>query len=241
MIEKGVNVSRKKVASSWMIVFADLLALLLTFFVLMFSMNSVQVSKWKAVVESLSEQLNPERAKIDDTDWQKVETALVHKEPALSLMYLKKVFEDKLQYDPLLKRSTVTVLDDRLAISVPTDMIFEKGSSELPSEAYRALLELGGALRNIPNKIVVVGHTDLEPTTGVRYPTNWELSLVRAIAVARIIRQAGYPEAIEAYGNGPSRFKELDPEIPLHERYVLARRVDIVVHKEDRHKEDRAE
>ncbi|MFC7050509.1 OmpA/MotB family protein [Emcibacter nanhaiensis] len=234
MSDPALQKSRKTVADSWMIIFADLLALLLTFFVLMFSMNSVQVSKWKAVVEALSEQLNPERAKVDDTDWEKVETALVYREPALSLVYLKRIFEDKLQYDPILQRSSITVLDDRLAISLPSDMIFEQGSSELNKEAHRAMVELGDALRDIPNRIVVVGHTDLEPTSGSRYPSNWELSLVRAATVAKMIEKAGYANTIEAYGNGSSRFHELDENIDLDQRFVLARRVDVMIHKDEK-------
>ncbi|WP_321391668.1 OmpA/MotB family protein [Emcibacter sp.] len=234
MSEPALKQSRKTVADSWMIIFADLLALLLTFFVLMFSMNSVQVSKWKAVVEALSEQLNPERAKVDDTDWEKVETALVYKEPALSLVYLKGIFEDKLQYDPILQRSSITVLDDRLAISLPADMIFEQGSSELGKDAYQALIELGDALRDISNKIVVVGHTDLEPTSGARYPSNWELSLVRALTVSKMIEKSGYANPIEAYGNGSSRFKEMDEAIDLDNRFVLARRVDVMIYKEEK-------
>lgn len=224
----------EKVSESWMIIFADLLALLLTFFVLMFSMSSVQVSKWQAVVESLSENLNPSRAKIQEVDWQNIEAAMVPQKEALSLSYLKKIFEDKLQYDPILRHSSVTLLDDRLAITLPADLIFEKGQSEFSRDATKSMRELGAALQSIQNKITVVGHTDLEPTSGRYYPTNWELSLVRAISVAKLIEQAGYGQIIEIFGNGPSRFDELDKNIPLDERYLLARRVDIFIHRENR-------
>lgn len=224
----------EKVSESWMIIFADLLALLLTFFVLMFSMSSVQVSKWQAVVESLSENLNPSRAQIQAVDWQNIEAAMIPQKEALSLAYLKKIFEDKLQYDPILRRSRVTLLDDRLAITLPSDLIFEKGQSEFSRDASKSMRELGASLQSIQNKITVVGHTDLEPTSGQFYPTNWELSLVRAISVAKLIEQAGYTQTIEIFGNGPSRFDEIDKNIPLDERYLLARRVDIFIHREDR-------
>lgn len=229
-----LNKSKEGVGESWLIIFADLLALLLTFFVLMFSMSSVQVSKWEAIVESLSENLNPNRAQIQNVDWQNIEAAMVPQKEALSLTYLKKIFEEKLQYDPILRRSSVTLLDDRLAITLPADLIFEKGQSEFSREAYKSLQELGASLQSIPNKITVVGHTDLEPTSGRRYPTNWELSLVRAISVARLIEQVGYTQKIETFGNGSSRFGELDDSIPLNERYLLARRVDIFLHRESR-------
>lgn len=230
-LDKSEN---EKAGESWLIIFADLLALLLTFFVLMFSMSSVQVSKWEAVVESLSENLNPNRAQIQEENWQNIEAAMVPQKEALSLSYLKKIFEDKLQYDPILRRSSVTLLDDRLAITMPADLIFEKGQSEFVRDAYKSMLELGASLQSIQNKITVVGHTDLEPTSGRYYPTNWELSLGRAISVARLIEQAGYTQNIETFGNGSSRFDELDENIPLDERYLLARRVDIFIHREDR-------
>lgn len=219
---------------SWLIIFADLLALLLTFFVLMFSMSSVQVSKWEAIVESLSENLNPSQALIQEKDWQKIDAALVPKKESLSLAYLKKIFEDKLRYDPILRRSSLTLLDDRLAITLPADLIFEKGQSEFSEDASASMQELGASLQMLQNKITVVGHTDLEPTSGRFYPTNWELSLVRALSVARLIEQAGYSRNITSFGNGPSRFDELDENIPLDERYLLARRVDIIIHREDK-------
>lgn len=231
----GQNIpSNKPPSESWLIIFADLLSLLLTFFVLMFSMSSVQVSKWEAAVKSLSENLNKSRAQILQIDWHNIEASLVPQKEALSLSYLKKVFEDKLQYDPILRRSSVTLLDDRLAITLPADLIFEKGQSEFSRDAYKSMQELGAALQSIENKITVVGNTDPEPTSGKYYPTNWELSLVRALSVARLIKQAGYSNNIEIFGNGPSRFDELDDNIPLNERYILARRVDIFIYREDR-------
>jgi len=231
---RSAQIKHKDTSESWLIIFADLLALLLTFFVLMFSMSSVQISKWQAVVESLSENLNPSRAQIQDVDWQNIEAAMVPQKEALSLAYLKKIFDDKLQYDPILRRSTVALLDDHLVITLPADLIFESGQSDFSRDAHKSMQELGAALQFIQNKITVVGHTDLEPTSGKAYPTNWELSLVRAISVARLIEQAGYTQNIEIFGNGPSRFDELDATIPLNERYILARRVDIIIHREDR-------
>lgn len=215
--------------NGWMIIFADLLALLLTFFVLMFSMSSVQVSQWQAMVTSLSENLNPERAKTQDYDWNKIDEALVFEETAMSLEYLKNIFEEKLSRDPILTRSTVSVLDDRLAISLPSDLIFELGQAELEPDARAAMIELGESLRSIDNEVIVVGHSDLSPISGRFYPTNWELSLVRAVLISKLIKAGGYMGTIEAYGNGSSKFADLDESIQLDQRYNLARRVDVII------------
>lgn len=229
MSEENMIEESKSDPNTWMVIFADLLALLLTFFVLMFSMSSVQVQEWQALVTSLSENLNPERAFIQEIDWDKIDEAMVYEETALNLDYLKNVFEEKLSHDPILTRSTITVLDDRLAISLPSDLIFELGQAELESDARSAMIELGETLRSIDNEVMVVGHSDLAPISGRFYPTNWELSLVRALSIAKLIRSGGYTGKIEAYGNGSSRFSELDDGIPLDQRYNLARRVDVIV------------
>jgi chemotaxis protein MotB len=226
--------SRKNNNDGWMVIFADLLALILTFFVLLYSMSSVQVSEWKILVASLSNHLNPERAQIDVKKWEAIERALVKEKEGFEFSYLKQVFDEKIKENSILRRSTITVLDDRMAISLPADLMFTKGSSVLNDDAKSALLVLGDSLRLLKNKIVVVGHSDLEAVSGKTYPSNWELSLVRAISVANMIKESGYLDAIETYGNGTSRFKELSSEIPLHERYRMSRRVDVIIRKTDR-------
>ncbi|HPF46261.1 MAG: OmpA family protein [Alphaproteobacteria bacterium] len=228
-MEKNILHESKSDPNSWMVIFADLLALLLTFFVLMFSMSSVQVSEWQAMVTSLSENLNPERAKIQDINWNKIDEALSYEEEGLNLEYLKNIFEEKLSHDPILTRSTITVLDDRLAISLPADLIFDLGQAELDPDARSAMIELGEALRSIDNEVMVVGHSDLAPISGKQYPTNWELSLVRALSISKLIQAGGYRGTIEAFGEGSSRFGDLDESIPLDERYHLARRVDVII------------
>ena len=91
------------------------------------------------------------------------------------------------------------------------------------------MIELGEALRSIDNEVMVVGHSDLAPISGKQYPTNWELSLVRALSISKLIQAGGYRGTIEAFGEGSSRFGDLDESIPLDERYHLARRVDVII------------
>ena len=66
------------------------------------------------------------------------------------------------------------------------------------------LRRIGGALRDLDARIVVVGHTDDEPTSPGR-PTNWQLSLARATVVVNLLREeAGGPERFFAQGRGAS-------------------------------------
>ena len=52
----------KTIGRAWMITFADLTALMLTFFVLLFSMSKVETSTWEAIVDSLKHELNPSKS-----------------------------------------------------------------------------------------------------------------------------------------------------------------------------------
>ena len=52
----------KTISNAWMVTFADLTALMLTFFVLLFSMSKVETSHWEAIVDSLKHELNPSKS-----------------------------------------------------------------------------------------------------------------------------------------------------------------------------------
>ena len=62
----------------WLVIFADLVALLLTFFVMLFSMSNVTVESWQKMVDALTDALNPEsEEKIDTTPDVKTNIDLV--------------------------------------------------------------------------------------------------------------------------------------------------------------------
>ena len=147
---------------------------------------------------------------------------------AVNLDYLGAVLEDTVTKDPVLSRSRLMRLEDRLVVALPGDLLFAPGRAELSEGARQALFVLGGVLRNVGNQIGVNGHTDPTPPTGGSYQSNWELSMGRAAVVANSLRRSGYSEDIVAYGYADSRFGDL-PDVPQQERMSLARRVDIVV------------
>jgi flagellar motor protein MotB len=95
--------------------------------------------------------------------------------------------------------------------------------------AEAAIVALAAVLRNVGNRIDVFGHTDPEPVSGARFPSNRALSLARARTVMRMLHDAGYGRRIAAFGLGDTRFGDLARVEPRERRYQLARRVDIVV------------
>ncbi|HEC90816.1 MAG TPA: chemotaxis protein MotB [Alphaproteobacteria bacterium] len=213
---------------AWMITFTDLITLMLTFFVLLFSMSNVKVDKWKDMIDALSLSLNPSQTKSAAVLTAKFNISAILRKRAINLDYLASVLQETLNADQFLRRSRLIRLDDRLIIALPGDLVFETGSAVMVKRARKALFDLGGILRNIGNKVGVNGYSDPTPLAGGEYVSNWELSLGRAAAVANELRRSGYSDDITAYGYSDSRFNQL-PKVAESKRRAMARRVDIVI------------
>jgi|SaaInlStandDraft_6_1057023.scaffolds.fasta_scaffold14746_2 chemotaxis protein MotB len=227
MDEEDIRMESKK-NIAWMLTFTDLVSLMLTFFVLLFSMSNIKVDRWNDVIDALSQSLNPSSTKAQSSATASFNIATLFRKRAINLDYLTSVLDEAVAKDDLLASSQLMRLEDRLVIALPGDLLFQPGKAVLAENARKALFNLGGVLRNIGNQIGINGHTDPAPPTGSDYTSNWELSMGRATAVANALMRAGYTEDIVAFGYADSRFKEL-PDMPAAERRTLGRRVDIVV------------
>ena len=213
----------------WLITFSDLISLLLAFFVMLFAMSSVDRGPWDEMTNALMVRLNPEEA------WQ-ITAAMTDRDvyteaapEATDLDYLRSVVAEKIRGVPALDQATIERRDDRLIITLQTDALFTSGSDTLTDEAQDALGAVGETLRHVRNRVDVNGHTDPGIARGGRWPSNWELSIHRALAVAEALRRSGYTQEIAAIGLAESRFDELPADLPEDERFRRARRVDVVI------------
>lgn len=216
-------------SASWMITFADLIMLLITFFVLLFSMSQVKTEKWQSVIEALSDRLNPISASAKIAPSAELNARRVFEPKLLGLDYLDTMLAEKAAADPVLGQSVIQRLDDRLVISLPGRTLFAPGSAELAPDARDAIAALGALLQYVDNRIDVNGHTlaGAEPTA--IFESHWELSLARALVVAEVLREAGLSQRITALGFADSRRHDISRALPEWRRRELARRVDVVL------------
>lgn len=213
---------------AWLVTFTDLVSLILTFFVLLFSMSNVNVGDWQNIIDSLSRTLRPTPEKIVKAQTATFNIGTIYRRQAIDLNYLSSVIEEGIKDIELLSDTQVMLLEDRLVIALPGDLLFQPGRAEMTERAREAMFVFGGLLGNIDNEIGVNGHTDPAPPAGSEYASNWELSTGRAAAVANALRAAGYKNDIIAFGYAASRYNQL-PRVADETRRALARRVDIVV------------
>ncbi len=216
-------------SQAWMITFADLTALMLTFFVLLFSMQRVDMATWEAVVDSLKQQLNPAKSGQSVSVGSNFRTYQIFVPRAANLDYLGTLILEKIHDDPVLQRAALTRLRDRLVLSLPSDGLFAPGSADMTHEAEGAAYVLAAVLGNFGNRIDVEGHTDPVPINTPEYPSNWELSVARATAFAFALNQAGLNKNVAAVGLSDSRYGNISQELPEDKRMTLARRVDVVI------------
>lgn len=223
----------KTIGNAWMVTFADLTALMLTFFVLLFSMSKVETSHWEAIVDSLKHELNPSKSGQADSVGERHEATRIDLPQSTDLDYLNTLILGKFRDHPLLSRAILTRLDDGLVISLPGDALFETGSATLSEAAGGAAGLLVEVLGLVGNRIDIHGHTDPTPINGGEFVSNWELSVGRALSVAGMLVAVGLEKDIAAFGFADSRFGDISHEFTEEQRLTLGRRVDVVIREDE--------
>lgn len=116
----------------------------------------------------------------------------------------------------------------RGAVSFANDRLFEPGSDRVRTDAHAALQDLAGILSLVPAdyEIIIVGHTDdapiTKPETLAVHPSNWHLSVHRAIAIKDVLTGAGVPaKRMGVMGYGPYR--------PIGNDRARNRRVEVFI------------
>ena len=213
----------------WLITFADLAAVLVAFFVLMFSMSEVDTDRWNGAVDALDRQFDLSREVARTRPMAEVNITQLLAVDGLDLGYLRRVLAGHIAEQPLLSGATLRESEDSLVVTLPAGLMFESGGAQISEAGRESIFVLAGALGRIENNIEVIGHADPRRAGDSGYDTNWELSLARAASVARTLSANGISRPIRIVGAGASRFSEIDPDLPMERRLALARRVDIVV------------
>lgn len=213
----------------WLLTYADLITLLLAFFIVLYSMSKIDIEKFHEVTVALQCVLHgtgplslPPGSRFADDELGDGDLELG------DLGVLRYEIETRLGKLGLSDNITATLDRRGLVIRVSESTFFNLGSADLRIEAVDILDLIAEFLLRIPNHIRIEGHTDNLPIQTSKYPSNWELSVNRATICVRylIIKHGFPPERISALGYGEYR-PIAGNETP--ESRIKNRRVDIIV------------
>jgi chemotaxis protein MotB len=101
----------------------------------------------------------------------------------------------------------VKIVDGRMVLVLATDILFDKGSAELSEAGQASILEVAQALSELdPRQYQVEGHTDNDPISTKRYPSNWDLAADRALRVVKVMVEGGLnPQQLSGASYGEHR------------------------------------
>ena len=189
----------------WLVSYADFITLLFAFFVVMYSISSLNEGKYKILSESLVGVFNqPDRAvkpipigeerprttlpTVSQVDEPGDKSSPQPDDPLESIMQsMREAFADLIGSNQL----TVRGNEFWVEIELNSSLLFPSGDALPNDNAFDLLEKVAGILAPFDNPIRVEGFTDNLPISTDRYPTNWELSAARAGSVVRMLAADG--------------------------------------------------
>ncbi len=236
MPRKRVEEEAPPGAPLWSLTYGDFMSLLLCFFIMLFALSTIDVARFKEVISSIQgalgvleggpRVLNPSDIPVPKPPTQISPSGLVE----LKLAGLMKEIERQLIKEGNLSPDKVSFkIDERgLVITFLDAVFFDVGKANLKPGVFPILDALADALKDVKNSIRIEGHTCDLPIHTSQFPSNWELSAARAIAVLRyLVEEKGLPpERLMAVGYG--EYRPLAPNVD-EELRQKNRRVEIVI------------
>ncbi|MGK0404986.1 MAG: chemotaxis protein MotB [Oleispira sp.] len=201
-------------SSSWLITYSDAITLLLAFFVMILSVSDLNQGKIEALQEGLSEMMTGES-------------------PPTPFTNIKRGLEGLIENNNLQDQISVTLDTKGVKIEFANVALYQSGSADIKSDAITTLQQVTQVIRETSHNthmVEVEGHTDDLPINTEKFPSNWELSSVRAINVVKYLLTQGIEkERLKAAGYADSRPKENKLNLPLDQQREDNRRIVIFI------------
>ena len=222
--------------SEWLNTYADMVTLLLTFFILLFSMSTIDAQKYEAVANAFKLALSGEAGStvldntlsegLEDTTGAKAEISM---EQGHNSEYEKiySAVEEVIDENNLQDVAQVKEDNRGVIIELKDKILFDSGKADVKKESLSVLDKIYDVIEKLPNTIEIQGHTDNEPISNSTYKDNFSLSGARAYAVLEYYKNKGIPGNRLNY-RGMGEFSPVAPN-DTEENKSMNRRVNILI------------
>ena len=244
-LEEEAAAPRKQ--ATWLATFADLVTLLMCFFVLLFAMSTTQQETYKELVKSLRSALGAQTVPEAGTREGLTMHAVPSEEPSENQQIdelggmIEKELDDIVSevrelvlFNKLGGEVSVVKTETGVVITMSDLLLFAQGGTRLSEKGLDILRKVAFVLSKLAYRVKVKGHTDSSPIASAMFPSNWELSAARAARVVRLLVKNGVtPQYISAEGyahyhpvatNDTARGRALNRRVEIvYERDSIAR------------------
>ncbi|WP_181296654.1 flagellar motor protein MotD [Pseudomonas sp. Q2-TVG4-2] len=199
----------------WLVSYADFITLLFAFFVVMYSISSLNEGKYKILSDSLVGVFNQvdravkpipigeERPRTTQPDVSEIDEPQASQQPIDPLQSIMQSMREA--FADLIDTNELTVRGNELWVEIElnSSLLFPSGDALPNDHAFDLLEKIARILAPFDNPIHVEGFTDNLPISTNKFPTNWELSAARAGSVVRMLAADGVdPSRLAAVGYG---------------------------------------
>lgn len=199
----------------WLVSYADFMTLLFAFFVVMYAISSINTSKYQVLSNALGSAFGRPGQSLHDaiplTPMLAPPLHLPRLRPHEGALRREREQMTGMARDllgalaPLVSQGKVRVSETArgVGIEISDSILFAQGEATLGKESSEVLKAIAMVLKNDRHAIQVLGHTDNVPISKQLFPSNWELSAVRASRVVRLFVDQGIAEErLVAIGHG---------------------------------------
>jgi len=169
---------------AWEIALADLMTVLMVFFLIMWLTSVIEPEKRQAFIESVLGEgggLDSVIATEADSPIEITEINIDKQEKVeISVVEIKNTFKDIKEKD-----FDVEEVEEGIKITLRSDSFFESGRANIKKTTIKEVQDLAKSLLGSDKQIIISGYTDNIPISNFQFPSNWELSAARAATVAR--------------------------------------------------------
>ncbi len=222
--------------SSWLQTYGDMITLLLAFFVLLYSISTIDAVKFERMMVSIHESFSgvlPERqAQMPREDPEiRLPDPSDREVPDEEELRMEEIYEELADYieEADLEDIVLLEMEERgVVMRFQDKILFDPGEADLKQEGYEVLDDIAAILATVPNEITIEGFTDDVPQNTPEFPSNWELSTGRATTVLRFLAEEAGIEAERLSATGYGEYRPIVPNDSPENRQ-LNRRVDITL------------
>lgn len=214
-------------SGAWLTTYADMVTLLLAFFVLMFAFSSIDEGRFSSVINAFQNYLgvfDEGQSLLDAPGPLPFDYSDVGQQQLSNLFHQL----SELIGEEGLDGVELELQERGLVIRFAEQVFFDLGEADLKPEALATLSRIAVRLKDLPNPLRVEGHTDDWPIRTSRFPSNWELSVHRATNVIRYLVEEQDFDPAKLSAAGYAEYRPIEPNDTAQNR-AMNRRVDIVI------------